>query len=563
LKKNGAEDKNEDISIIVEFLHKHGAHLNRTFVGEYISEPDEHSGKILMAFIEYLDFENMEFDNALRTFLSKFRLPGEAQKIDRIMEKFAHHYFEQNKKSNVFPTEDQAYLLAFSLIMLNTDLHNPSIKNKMTCEQFVKNNTDTGLEHDLSPEFLGRMYHCIKEKEIKMENEDTAFGNSVAVKMGWMTKQGGRVKTWKRRWFILSDHVLYYFKEKQEETSKACGIVPLEDVIVREVDNGKRKFCFELSHSQNTAMKAMKRSAGQIQKGHHDSYLFCASSKQEMEEWMEAISLNSFDNQFKALMEMKFRKAKKHQISEDLIQFSNLLASLELCILSSQGKEAVRAKYPQAVTEPSYKNIRFTLLTFQQHRSHTIVIIGSKWNSCADLQEQSKKKSNLPEYYSLLQIAKHIRRSLQKSFQKDFKIKVVGHSIGAAVGLLVAALLHEKGVHVANVTGFGTPRTLTAEQEELFKNANFPILQVYNILDPVPRLFPGFSCVGSHIVLLKGAHYCWLEKPTDDEIEPALSATDINENTLALHDMKIYKESIQEKIGLSVAVQFHLRSHYM
>jgi brefeldin A-inhibited guanine nucleotide-exchange protein len=73
----------------------------------------------------------------------------------------------------MFPNEDHAYLLAFSLIMLNTDLHNPSIKHKMTCEQFVKNNTNTGLEQDLTPEFLSRMFECIKEKEIKMDNEDT------------------------------------------------------------------------------------------------------------------------------------------------------------------------------------------------------------------------------------------------------------------------------------------------------------------------------------------------------------------------------------------------------
>ena len=33
---------------------------------------------------------------AMRNFLSSFRLPGEAQKIDRIMERFAIHFCEQN-----------------------------------------------------------------------------------------------------------------------------------------------------------------------------------------------------------------------------------------------------------------------------------------------------------------------------------------------------------------------------------------------------------------------------------------------------------------------------------
>ena len=39
-----------------------------------------------------IDFTDMEFDEAIRHFLSGFRLPGEAQKIDRMMEKFAERF---------------------------------------------------------------------------------------------------------------------------------------------------------------------------------------------------------------------------------------------------------------------------------------------------------------------------------------------------------------------------------------------------------------------------------------------------------------------------------------
>jgi Sec7-like guanine-nucleotide exchange factor len=51
------------------------------------------------------------------------RLPGEAQQIDRMVEKFAAEYHRQNP--NMFRAEDTCYILAFSIIMLNTDLHNP------------------------------------------------------------------------------------------------------------------------------------------------------------------------------------------------------------------------------------------------------------------------------------------------------------------------------------------------------------------------------------------------------------------------------------------------------
>jgi len=52
----------------------------------------------MYAYVDYFDFGNMEFVPALRQFLDGFRLPGEAQKIDRLMEKFASRYCECNPK---------------------------------------------------------------------------------------------------------------------------------------------------------------------------------------------------------------------------------------------------------------------------------------------------------------------------------------------------------------------------------------------------------------------------------------------------------------------------------
>ena len=48
------------------------------------------------AFVDLLDFKNTGFVDALRTFLQTFRLPGEAQKIDRFMLKFAERYIDGN-----------------------------------------------------------------------------------------------------------------------------------------------------------------------------------------------------------------------------------------------------------------------------------------------------------------------------------------------------------------------------------------------------------------------------------------------------------------------------------
>ena len=52
----------------------------------------------------------------------------EAQKIDRMMEKFAEVYCAGNP--GVFPSADTAFILSYSIIMLNTDLHNPAIADE-------------------------------------------------------------------------------------------------------------------------------------------------------------------------------------------------------------------------------------------------------------------------------------------------------------------------------------------------------------------------------------------------------------------------------------------------
>lgn len=44
------------------------------------------------AYVDSMNFSGMKFDIAIRELLARFQLPGEAQKIDQIMEKFAERY---------------------------------------------------------------------------------------------------------------------------------------------------------------------------------------------------------------------------------------------------------------------------------------------------------------------------------------------------------------------------------------------------------------------------------------------------------------------------------------
>jgi hypothetical protein len=69
--------------------------------------------EVMYAYVDYFDFNGMDFVPALRQFLDGFRLPGEAQKIDRLMEKFASRYCECNPKLVVLTT----YLRIFGFLL--------------------------------------------------------------------------------------------------------------------------------------------------------------------------------------------------------------------------------------------------------------------------------------------------------------------------------------------------------------------------------------------------------------------------------------------------------------
>ncbi|GIX61193.1 Sec7 domain-containing protein [Babesia caballi] len=63
---------------------------------------------------------------------------------------------------------DVIFVLSYSIIMLNTDLHNSQVKKKMKLEDFVKNNKGINNGKNLPFEFLEDIYTTIKHHEIKL-----------------------------------------------------------------------------------------------------------------------------------------------------------------------------------------------------------------------------------------------------------------------------------------------------------------------------------------------------------------------------------------------------------
>ncbi|XP_055601135.1 brefeldin A-inhibited guanine nucleotide-exchange protein 1 [Uranotaenia lowii] len=154
---------------IAKWLHE-DERLDKTQVGDYLGENEEQSKAVMCAYIDAMNFAELDIVAALRYFLEGFRLPGEAQKIDRLMEKFASRYCDCNPNNTLFASADTVYVLAFSVIMLTTDLHSPQVKHKMTKEQYIKMNRGISDNKDLPEEYLSQIYDEIAGHEIKMKN---------------------------------------------------------------------------------------------------------------------------------------------------------------------------------------------------------------------------------------------------------------------------------------------------------------------------------------------------------------------------------------------------------
>ncbi|XP_067613114.1 IQ motif and SEC7 domain-containing protein 1 isoform X2 [Eurosta solidaginis] len=145
--------------------------LSRQMIGEYLGNlQNQFNMAVLSCFALELDLSGMQVDVALRKFQAYFRMPGEAQKIERLMEVFSQRFCQCNQDIvGRLRSSDTIFVLAFAIIMLNTDLHTPNLKpeRRMRVEDFVKNLRGIDDCHDIDKDMLGGIYERVKANEFK------------------------------------------------------------------------------------------------------------------------------------------------------------------------------------------------------------------------------------------------------------------------------------------------------------------------------------------------------------------------------------------------------------
>lgn len=165
LQEMGLLPKPADAVTVARFLKENPA-VDKDMLGEYLGKPDDFNKEVLYEFINLFDLSSFRIDMALKTVNSAFRMPGEAQIIARYIEAFSSVYYKAH--SDVYADETAAYILAYSIIQLNTDLHNPGVKFRMTVDDYIRNVRGTNGKKDFPRDMLEGIYENIKNEEIKV-----------------------------------------------------------------------------------------------------------------------------------------------------------------------------------------------------------------------------------------------------------------------------------------------------------------------------------------------------------------------------------------------------------
>lgn len=179
-----------------KYLERLEAAVNRSMIAGILSKSsDPFAQAVLRSYTRRFPFFGEPIDMSLRKFLLEADLPKETQQVDRVIQAFADRYHECNP--GIFMSSDQAYIIAFSLMMLHTDAFNRNNKRKMQKQDYIKNTSGQHVSEDV----LGCFYDNIcytpfvhYEEEVDINGERALPFKSKKSKLkGAITDSGKKV----------------------------------------------------------------------------------------------------------------------------------------------------------------------------------------------------------------------------------------------------------------------------------------------------------------------------------------------------------------------------------
>lgn len=137
-------------------------------IGEFFALKKDFAIETLQKYLEFFNFESMDFDESMRTFLISFKLAGEGQIVDRILDNFSQEYHKTHPGE--FGSAGAIHLLAYAWVMLQTSTFNRNA-TKDSFEQFSAMLYGQNDGKNFDPKFLRQIYTSVSRFSVPAEPE--------------------------------------------------------------------------------------------------------------------------------------------------------------------------------------------------------------------------------------------------------------------------------------------------------------------------------------------------------------------------------------------------------
>eukprot|EP01128_Nolandella_sp_AFSM9_P010591 TRINITY_DN7348_c0_g1_i1.p1 TRINITY_DN7348_c0_g1~~TRINITY_DN7348_c0_g1_i1.p1 ORF type:complete len:1005 (+),score=220.10 TRINITY_DN7348_c0_g1_i1:209-3223(+) len=152
--------------------------ISAKIIGEYLGKGKDFNQEVLTAYVKTFDFTSRSFIDIFRDYFESFRPVGEAAVIDRYLDSFCAVFLELSPHAGQFADHDSAFTFLYAVIMLNVDLHSPTLadRKKMTLKGFKRNTEELNDGEDFPVELIEGIYDEVKNDEIKIHREHLERG---------------------------------------------------------------------------------------------------------------------------------------------------------------------------------------------------------------------------------------------------------------------------------------------------------------------------------------------------------------------------------------------------
>ncbi|XP_074178234.1 pleckstrin homology domain-containing family A member 6 isoform X15 [Rhinolophus sinicus] len=210
----------------------------------------------------------------------------------------AVYFINHNEKRNTFlhpvtgqvPEENKKFDLKIRSAL---DMSNKAVGKRTATNSDISNHS---MVSELPPERPSVRATRTSRKAIafgKRSHSMKRNPNAPVTKAGWLFKQASSgVKQWNKRWFVLVDRCLFYYKDEKEES--VLGSIPLLSFRVAAVqpsDNISRKHTFKVTvcWMDEAGANSTYRLPPQAEHAGVRTYFFSAESPKEQEAWIQAM----------------------------------------------------------------------------------------------------------------------------------------------------------------------------------------------------------------------------------------------------------------------------------